>query len=248
MSKLAYKTAVVTGASKGIGAAVAKALAAEGAAVVVNYSSSKKGADAVVDAITAAGGKAVAIGGDVSKLADAQAIVDGAIEHFGRLDIVVNNAGIYELASIDDVTEEHFHEQFNINVLGTLLVTQAAIKHLLDGGSIINISSVASRAALPRTAVYAGTKGAIDAITAVLSRELGPRHIRVNSINPSIVLTEGTHSAGIVGSDFDAMVLRQTPLGHLGQPDDIAAVAVFLASDDARWITGDNLLVGGGFR
>ncbi|PMS37206.1 3-oxoacyl-[acyl-carrier protein] reductase [Trinickia symbiotica] len=248
MSKLANKVAVVTGASKGIGAAVAKALAAEGAAVVVNYSNSKTGADAVVDAITDAGGKAVAVRGDVSKLADAQAIVDRAIEHFGRLDIVVNNAGVYELASIEDVTEEGFHQQFNVNVLGTLLVTQAAIEHLVGGGSIINVSSAASRAALARTAVYAGTKGAIDSITGVLSRELGSRHIRVNSINPSIVLTEGTHTAGIVGSDLDALVLSQTPLGHLGQPDDIAAVAVFLASDDARWITGDNVRVGGGFR
>jgi 3-oxoacyl-[acyl-carrier protein] reductase len=248
MGRLEGKAAIVTGASKGIGAAIAKALAAEGASVVVNYSSSKAGADAVVSAITAAGGKAVAVHGDVSKRADAKAIVDSAIERFGRLDILVNNSGIYEFASIEEVTEAHFHKQFDINVLGLLLVTQAAVKHLGEGGSIINISSVVSRITPPETAVYSGTKGAVDAITGSLARELGPRKIRVNSINPGMVVTEGTQSTGVIGSDMEAAVVSQTPLGRLGQPDDIAAVAVFLASDDARWLTGEQVFAGGGLR
>jgi 3-oxoacyl-[acyl-carrier protein] reductase len=248
MGKLAGKAAVVTGASKGIGAAIAKALAAEGAAVVVNYSSGKAGADKVVDTISALGGKAVAVGGDVTRRADAQAIVNTAIEQFGRLDVLVNNSGIYEFAPIEEVTEEHFHKHFNINVLGTLLVTQAAVRHLGEGGSIINMGSVVSRITPAMSAVYSGTKGAVDAITGALARELGPRKIRVNSINPGVVVTEGTHSAGIIGSDFDAAAVSQTPLGRLGQPDDIAAVAVFLASDDARWLTGEQLITSGGLR
>lgn len=248
MGKLTGKAAVVTGASKGIGAAIAKALAAEGATVVVNYSRGEADADKVVAAITAAGGKAVAVGGDVTKRADAEAIVDTAIKHFGRLDIVVNNAGIYEFATIEEVTEEHFHKHFDINVLGTLLVTQAAARHLGEGGSIINMGSVVSRTTPAASAVYSGTKGAVDAITGALARELGPRKIRVNSINPGVVVTEGTQSAGIIGSDFDAAAVSQTPLGRLGQPDDIAAVAVFLASDDARWLTGEHLITSGGLR
>jgi 3-oxoacyl-[acyl-carrier protein] reductase len=248
MGKLTGRAAVVTGASKGIGAAIAEALAAEGAAVVVNYSSGKEGADKVVAAITAAGGKAVAVGGDVTKRAGAEAIVETAIKHFGRLDVLVNNAGIYEFAPIEEVTEEHFHKHFNINVLGMLLVTQAAARHLGEGGSIINTSSVVSRTTPAASAVYSGTKGAVDAITGALARELGPRKIRVNSINPGVVVTEGTYSAGIIGSDFDAAAVSQTPLGRLGQPDDIAAVAVFLASDDARWLTGEHLIVSGGLR
>ncbi|MPW18320.1 glucose 1-dehydrogenase [Paraburkholderia sp. CNPSo 3157] len=248
MSRLAGKVAVVTGASKGIGAGIAKALAAEGASVVVNYASSKAAADAVVAGIIAANGKAVAVRGDVSKAADAQGIVDAAIETYGRLDILVNNSGIYEFAPIEEITEEHFHKQFNTNVLGLLLTTQAAVKHLGEGASIINVSSVASSITPPETAVYSGTKGAVDAITGVLSRELGPKKIRVNAINPGFVVTEGTHEAGIVGSDFEAMALSQTPLGRAGQPDDIASVAVFLASDDARWLTGEHLIASGGMR
>jgi 3-oxoacyl-[acyl-carrier protein] reductase len=248
MSKLAGKVAVVTGASKGIGAAIAKALAAEGASVVVNYASSKAGADAVVAAITAAQGKAVAVGGDVSKAADVKGIINAAVETFGRLDILVNNSGIYEFSPIEEITEEHFHKQFNTNVLGVLLTTQAAVGHLGEGGSIINVSSVVSRITPPASAVYSGTKGAVDAITGVLARELGPRKIRVNSINPGVVVTEGTHSAGIIGSDLDAWALTQTPLGRLGQPDDIASIAVFLASDDARWMTGEHLVASGGMR
>ena len=248
MGKLTGKAAVVTGASKGIGAAIAKALAAEGATVVVNYASGKAGADKVVAAITAAGGKAVAVGGDVTKRAGAEAIVGTAIKHFGRLDIVVNNAGIYEFATIEEVTEEHFHKQFDVNVLGTLLVTQAASRHLGEGGSIINMGSIVSRTTPEASAIYSGTKGAVDAITGVLARELGPRKIRVNSINPGVVVTEGTHSAGIIGSGLDAAAVSQTPLGRLGQPDDIAAVAVFLASDDARWLTGEHLITSGGLR
>ncbi|WP_277184328.1 glucose 1-dehydrogenase [Caballeronia sp. BR00000012568055] len=248
MSKLQGKVAVVTGASKGIGAGIAKALAAEGAAVVVNYASSKAGADAVVAEITAKNGRAIAVGGDVSRAADAQGIVNAAIETYGRLDILVNNSGIYEFGAIEEVTEEHFHKQFNVNVLGVLLTTQAAVKHLGEGASIINVSSVVSRITPPTTAVYSGTKGAVDAITGVLAKELGPRKIRVNSINPGVVVTEGTHAAGVIGGDFDAMALAQTPLGRLGQPDDIAAIATFLASDDARWMTGESLIASGGMR
>ncbi|ANB77674.1 glucose 1-dehydrogenase [Paraburkholderia phytofirmans] len=248
MNKLIGKVAVVTGASKGIGAAIAKALAAEGASVVVNYATSKAGAETVVAAITAANGKAIAVGGDVSKAADAQSIIDAAIETYGRLDILVNNSGVYEFAPLEEITEEHFHRQFNINVLGLLLTTQAAIKHLGEGASIINISSVVSRITPVASAVYSGTKGAVDAITGVLARELGPKKIRVNAVNPGVIVTEGTHSAGIIGSAFDAAVLSQTPLGRLGQPDDIAAIAVFLASDDARWLTGEQLLASGGMR
>jgi 3-oxoacyl-[acyl-carrier protein] reductase len=203
MSKLKGKVAVVTGASKGIGAGIAKSLAAEGASVVVNYASSKSGADTVVADIAAAGGKAVAVGGDVSKAADAKGIVDAAIENFGRLDILVNNSGVYEFAPIEAITEESFHKQFNINVLGLLLTTQAAVKHIGEGGSIINIGSGVSRLTPPNSAVYTGTKSAVDGITGVLARELGPKKIRVNSINPGMVETEGTVSGGFIGSDFE---------------------------------------------
>lgn len=248
MSKLSGKVAVVTGASKGIGAGIAKAFARNGASVVVNYASSKAGAEAVVADITSADGKAIAVGGDVSKAADAQGIIDAAIKTYGRIDILVNNSGVYEFAPIEDVTEEHFHRQFNVNVLGLLLTTQAALKHLGEGASIINVSSVATTITPPTTAVYSGTKGAVDAITGVLSRELGPRKIRVNAINPGFVITEGTHTAGVVGSDFEATAVSQTPLGRAGQPDDIASVAVFLASDDAGWLTGEHIVASGGMR
>lgn len=248
MGKLSGKVAVVTGASKGIGAGIAKALAREGASVVVNYASSKVGADAVVAEITSANGKAIAVGGDVSKAADAQGIIDAAIETYGRLDILVNNSGVYELAPIEEFTEEQFHRQFNINVLGVLLTTRAALKHLNEGASVINVSSVVTTITPPGSAVYSGTKGAVDAITGVLSRELGPRKIRVNAINPGIVITEGTHTAGIAGSDFEAMAVSQTPLGRTGQPDDIASIAVFLASDDSGWLTGERIVASGGMR
>lgn len=248
MSKLTGKVAVVTGASKGIGAGIAKALAAEGASVVVNYATSKAGADAVVAAITAAGGKAVAVGGDVSKAADAQGIVNTAVETYGRLDILVNNSGIYEFAPLEEITEAHYRKQFDTNVLGVLLTTQAAAKHLGEGASIINISSAVTRVTPATSAVYTGTKGAVDAISGVLARELGPRKIRVNTINPGVVITEGTHTAGIVGSDMEAWALSNTPLGRSGQPDDIASIAVFLASDDARWLTGEQLVASGGMR
>ena len=248
MSKLKGKVAVVTGASKGIGAAIAKSLAAEGASVIVNYASSKAGADAVVTAITAAGGKAVAVGGDVSRSAEAQGLVAAAIKNFGRLDILVNNSGVYEFASIEDITEEQFHKIFNINVLGTLLVTQAAVKHLGEGASVINIGSGASTVTPPNTAVYTATKGAVDAITGVLAKELGPRKIRVNSINPGYVITEGVHTAGVVGSDFANALVAQTPLGREGQVEDIASVATFLASEDSRWLTGERIVASGGLR
>ena len=248
MSKLTGKVAVVTGASKGIGAAIAKSLGAAGAAVVVNYASSQAGAEAVVAAISAAGGRAVAVRGDVSKAADAQGIIATAIRTYGRLDILVNNSGIYGFGALEAITEEDFHRQFNVNVLGLLLTTQAAAKHLGEGASIINIGSVVARITPPGSAVYTGTKGAVDAITGVLARELGPRKIRVNALNPGMVETEGTHRAGFIGSDFEKGTVAQTPLGRLGQPDDIAAVAVFLASDDSRWLTGEQLLAGGGLR
>jgi 3-oxoacyl-[acyl-carrier protein] reductase len=246
MSKLTGKVAVVTGASKGIGAAIAKSLAAAGASVVVNYASSKSGADTVVAAITAAGGKAVAVAGDVSKAAEAQGIIDAAIKSFGRLDILVNNSGVYEFGALEAITEESFHKHFNVNVLGLLLVTQAAAKVIGEGGSIINIGSIISRTKPAGTAIYTATKGAVDTITSVLAKELGPRKIRVNSINPGIVETEGTKTAGVFGSDFEAGLVAQTPLGRVGQPNDIAAVAVFLASEESAWITGELLPVGGG--
>jgi 3-oxoacyl-[acyl-carrier protein] reductase len=248
MSKLKGKVAVVTGASKGIGAAVARSFAAEGAAVVVNYASSKAGADATVADIVAAGGRAIAVHGDVSKAGDAEAIVGAAVKQFGRLDILVNNSGVYGFAPIESVTEEEFHRQFNINVLGLLLTTQAAVKHLGEGSSIINIGSVVARLTPANSAVYSGTKGAVDAITGVLSRELGARKIRVNALNPGMVETEGTHAAGLIGSDSEAGVVAQTPLGRIGQPHDIASIAVFLASDDSHWLTGEQLLAGGGVR
>jgi 3-oxoacyl-[acyl-carrier protein] reductase len=248
VSKLKGKVAVVTGASKGIGGAIAKALAAEGASVVVNYASSKAGADKVVSAITAAGGKAVAVGGDVSKAAEAQAIIAAAIKNYGRLDVLVNNSGVYEFAPIEAVTEDSFHRQFNINVLGVLLTTQAAVKHLGEGASIINIGSAVSRITPPTSAVYSATKGAVDAITGVLARELGPKKIRVNSINPGVVETEGTQTSGVIGSDFERAAIAQTPLGRIAQVGDIASLAVFLASNDSGWLTGDHLLAAGGMR
>jgi len=248
MSKLTGKVAIVTGASKGIGAGIAKGLAAAGASVVVNYASSKSGADAVVAEIKKAGGSAVAVRGDVSKPDEAQGIVDAAIKVYGRLDILVNNSGVYGFVPLEATTPEEFHRQFNVNVLGLLLMTQAAVKHLGEGGSIINISSAVTRVTPPNSAIYTGTKGAVDAITGVLSRELGARKIRVNSINPGIVETEGTVTAGFIGSDFEKAIIGETPLGRTGRPDDIAGIAVFLASEDARWLTGDQILASGGLR
>jgi 3-oxoacyl-[acyl-carrier protein] reductase len=248
MSKLKGKVAIVTGASKGIGAAIAKALGAEGASVIVNYASSKAGADAVVAEITQAGGKAVAVGGSVADAAAAQALVDAAIKHYGKLDILVNNAGIYEFAPIEEISADHYHKQFNVNVLGLLQTTQAAVKHLGEGASIINVGSLVTRIVPPNTVVYTATKGAVDAITGVLSKELGPRKIRVNALNPGMVETEGTHAVGAIGGDFEQYALASTPLGRIGQPNDIASVAVFLASDDSYWLSGERLYAGGGAR
>ena len=248
MSTLTGKVAVVTGASKGIGAAIATSLGAAGASVVVNYASSKAGAVVVVEAITKAGGKAVAVKGDVSKPADAQAIIDAALKTYGKLDILVNNSGVYEMLPLEAITPEHFHKQFDVNVLGLLLVTQAAAKHLPKGGSIINIGSLVSRITPPASAVYSATKGAVDVITGVLSLELGPKGIRVNALNPGLVETEGTHTAGFIGSDFHKGAEAGTPLGRIGQPNDIATAAVFLASDDAGWISGQLINATGGAR
>jgi 3-oxoacyl-[acyl-carrier protein] reductase len=246
--KLDGKVAVVTGASKGIGAEIARQLAAAGASVVVNYASSKAGADKVVADITAKGGKAVAVGGDVSKAAEAQGIIEAAVKAYGRLDVLVNNSGVYEFAPLEAVTEESFHRLFNINVLGLLLTTQAAVKHLKEGGSVINIGSGVTRLTPPNSAVYTATKGAVDAITGVLSKELGPKGIRVNSINPGIVETEGSVAGGFIGSDMEKGFVAQTPLGRTGRPGDIASIAVFLASDDAGWLTGETLIAAGGMR
>jgi 3-oxoacyl-[acyl-carrier protein] reductase len=248
-AKLAGQVAVVTGASKGIGAAIAQHLAAAGAAVVVNYSSSKAGAEKVVAEITKAGGKAVAVQANVSKSEEITRLFAEAKKAFGRIDILVNNAGIYEFAPLENVTAEHFHKQFNLNVLGLLLTTQEAVKHFgPSGGSIVNISSVAATAGLPGAAVYGGTKAAVDAVTKSLAKEFGPRKIRVNSINPGMVETEGVHAAGIAESDFRKQVEAQTPLGRIGQPQDIAPAVVFLSSPDASWITGETLFISGGNR
>lgn len=247
--KLGGKTALVTGASKGIGASIAKHLAAEGASVVVNYASSKSGADKVVAEITTAGGKAIAVQADAAQQADIRRLFAEAISAFGKIDILVNNAGIYEMTPLENVTEEHFHKQFNLNVLGLLLTTQEALKYFpAEGGSVINISSVVSSLGLPGASVYSATKGAVDAATRALAKELGGRGIRVNAINPGMVETEGTHSAGIEGSDFQATVKASTPIGRLGQPQDIATAAVFLASPDSSWITGETFIISGGFR
>lgn len=246
--KLAGKTALVTGASKGIGASIAKHLAAAGASVVVNYSSSKAGADRVVVDITAAGGKAVALQGDVSSADEIVHLVAGAKAAFGGLDILVNNAGIYEFAALEAITPEHFHRQFNLNVLGLLLTIQEAAKHFpARGGSIINISSLVSKKAVPGASVYSATKGAVDAITRSLANELGARKIRVNAINPGMVETEGTHTTGITSGDFRKAIESQTPLGRIGRPEDIAPAAVFLASDDSSWLTGETLFIAGGY-
>lgn len=247
--KLTGKVAVVTGASKGIGAAIAKDLAAQGAAVVVNYSSSKAEAEKVVGAITAEGGKAIAVQGDASKRADIDRVFAEAKSKFGRLDILVNNAGVYEFSPLEGITEEHFHKQFNLNVLGLILASQSAAK-MFDstGGSIVNISSIVSTLAIPGGAVYSGTKGAVDAITRSLAAELGPRGIRVNAIRPGMVDTEGLRAAGMEGSDMQKQVRAQTPLGRLGQPQDIGGAAVFLASPDSSWITGETFVISGGYR
>src|ERR1700682_3708248 len=249
MSKLSNKVAVVTGASKGIGAGIAKGLAAEGASVVVNYSSSKEGADRVVADIVGNGGKAVAVQGDVSKLSDVKRIFAETKKAFGTLDVLVNNAGVYDLKALGEITEEQFHRQFNTNVLGLILATQEAVKQFgAEGGSIINIGSTISSVTPPATAVYTATKGAVDAVTHVLAKELGPKKIRVNSINPGVVETEGAHAIGVIGSDFQKQFEAQTPLGRIGQPEDIAPIAVFLASQDSGWLTGETLLASGGLR
>lgn len=249
MSKLKGKVALVTGASKGIGAGIAKALAAEGASVVVNYASSKEGAERVVTDIAESGGKAIAIQGDVAKSSDIRRIFAETKQSFGRFDVLVNNAGVYQFAPLDEITEEQFHRQFNTNVLGLILAAQEAARHFgPEGGTIINIGSVASSTTPPTSAVYTATKGAVDAVTRVLAKELGAKKIRVNSINPGMVETEGTHTAGIVGSDFQKQTELQTPLGRSAQPGDIAPVAVFLASEDSGWLTGETLLASGGLR
>ena len=245
--KLSGKVALVTGASKGIGASIAVHLAAAGASVVVNYASSKAGADKVVAEITAAGGKAVAIQGDVAQPADITRLLAQTKTAYGHLDILVNNAGVYEFTPLEAITPEHFHRHFNINVLGLLLTTQEAVKLFpATGGSIINIGSVVTAITPPASAVYTGTKGAVDAITGVLSKELGAKKIRVNALNPGVVDTEGTHTAAIIGTDFEKHPISQTPIRRSGQPRDIAQIAVFLASDDSGWLTGELIRAGGG--
>ena len=247
--KLSGKVAVVTGASKGIGAAIAKALAGEGASVVVNYSSSKSEGEKVAKEITADGGKAVALQANLSKREEIERLFADSKKAFGRLDILVNNAGIYEFGPLENVTEENFHKQFNLNVLGLLLASQAAAKQFDgDGGTIINISSIVSTLGVPGGVVYSGTKGAVDAITRSIAAELAPRKIRVNAVRPGMVETEGTHSGGILESDMRKQVQAQTPLGRIGKPQDIASMAVFLATDDSSWITGETLLISGGYR
>jgi len=249
MDELKGKVAIVTGASKGIGAGIAKGFGAAGAAVVVNYASSKEGADRVVAEITGNGGRAVAVQGDVSKAADVRRLFAETERAFGAPNVLVNNAGIFAFEPIEAVTENEFHRQFNTNVLAPILTIQEALKHFgPDGGSVINISSVVSTGAVSNSVVYSATKGAVDSIARVLGKELGARKIRVNTIAPGGVETEGTHKAGVIGSDFEKQIVADTPLGRLGQPEDIARVAVFLASDNARWLTGERITASGGLR
>jgi 3-oxoacyl-[acyl-carrier protein] reductase len=249
MGKLSGKVAIVTGASKGIGAGIAKALAGAGAAVAVNYASSREGADRVVAEIKRAGGRALAIQGDVSRAEDVRRLFEETQTQLGTPDVLVNNAGVFRFHPLEAVTEEEFHRQFNTNVLGLILATREAARHFgADGGSVINIGSVASEAAPPNSVVYSATKGAVDAVTRVLAKELGPRRIRVNSINPGGVETEGTHEIGLAGGDFEREVVARTPLGRFGQPTDIAPVAVFLASPESGWLTGEVVTASGGYR
>lgn len=248
MSKLKGKVAIVTGASKGIGAGIAKGLSAEGASVVVNYSSSKEGADRVVAQIKDKGGKAIAVQGDMSKADDVTRLFDETKKAYGTVDVLVNNAGVYQFDPIEAVTETEFHRSFNTNVLGTILTIREAVKHFpASGGSVINVSSVVSQTAVPYSVVYSATKGAVDAVTRALAQELGARKIRVNTLAPGGVETEGTHSAGIIGSDFEKQMVAKTALGRIGQPDDISKVAVFLASDDSTWLTGERIVASGGY-
>ena len=247
--KLAGKVAIVTGASKGIGASIAKHLAAEGASVVVNYASSKEGADKVAADITSAGGKAAVLKANVSKKSEIESLFAETKKAFGAVDIIVNNAGIFEFLPIENITEEHFHRQFDLNVLGVILTTQEALKHFSPaGGSVINISSLVSTYTPPGSAVYSGTKAALDAVTKVLAKELGPRKIRVNSVNPGMVETEGAKAGGFTEGDFRKQVEAQTPLGRIGQPQDIATAVVFFASEDSAWISGESMVVAGGLR
>ena len=249
MAQLTGKVALVTGASKGIGASIAEHLAKEGASVVVNYASSKSGADAVVKRITDAGGKAVAIQADVAKAADIEKLLGETKKAFGKLDILVNNAGVYEFSPLEAITAEHFHKQFDLNVLGLILTTKEAVKLFGDnGGSVINISSIVGPMPIPTAAVYSATKAAVDAVTVALAGELGPRKIRVNSLNPGMVITEGVQSAGFANGDFRKQAEARTPLGRVAEPEDIARVAAFYASDDSLWITGQTLVLAGGAR
>jgi 3-oxoacyl-[acyl-carrier protein] reductase len=249
MSKLQGKVAIVTGASKGIGAAIAKAYAAEGATVVVNYASDRAGAERVESEITGKGGKALALQADVAKSGDVERLFEVTKESYGRIDVVVNNAGVFAFQALDQVTEAEFHRQFNINVLGSLLVAQQAGKHFDGkGGAIVNVSSVVSDSPVPNSSIYSATKGAVDTLTLALALELAPRNIRVNVIAPGGVETEGSHTLGMIGSDFEKQIVADTPLGRIGQPDDIAKVAVFLASDDSAWLTGERISASGGLR
>ena len=249
MSKLKDKVAVVTGASKGIGASIAGHLAAEGAAVVVNYVSSRADAEGVVAEITRAGGRAIAVQADVARQADVTRLFAEGVKAFGRVDVLVNNAGVYEFRPLGDITEEHFHKLFDLNVLGLLLASREAVRHFgVEGGSIVNVSSVVSTLSPADASVYSGTKAAVDAVTRSLAKELGPRNIRVNAVNPGMVETEGVHAAGLDQSDFRKQIEAKTPLGRIGQPQDIAPTVVFLASEDSGWMTGESLVIAGGLR
>jgi 3-oxoacyl-[acyl-carrier protein] reductase len=247
MSRLAGKVAIVTGASKGIGAGIARSFGEAGASVVVNYASSREGADKVVAQIKEAGGKAIAVHGDVSKAADVKKLFAETKKAFGSVDVLVNNAGVYDFAPLEGVTEQEFHRQFNINVLGTILTTQEGLNHFsANGASVINVSSVASVSPVPNSVVYSASKSAVDTVTKALAKELAPRKIRVNAIAPGGVETEGTHKLGVIGSDFEKQIIASTPLGRIGQPEDIAKLALYLASEDSSWLTGERITASGG--